>query len=130
MRTEFECDRQSWDSFVEQAAPDRLYHLWDWLEIVKDTFGHPVYRLSAIEHGRIRGVLPLVSIRSRLFGHFLVSIPFFTYGGILADSDEARKRLIDDAGELAQDLGVRHVELRQGAAFHTTWREVTPKVTM
>jgi FemAB-related protein (PEP-CTERM system-associated) len=63
--------------------------------VIRDTYGHKSYNLLAEDrekreaHG-IRGVLPLVHIKSLLFGNTLVSMPFLNYGGLLAD-DERRK---------------------------------------
>src|SRR6266851_493709 len=105
MKVELAKHRELWDGYVQMAAPDSLYHYWVWREVIEETFGHRSYYLTAIEDGRIRGVLPLVSIRSRLFGRFLVSIPFFSYGGILADTAEARDTLLKGAVELGCDLG-------------------------
>src|SRR5690606_7568604 len=62
--------------------------------------------------GDVRGVLPLVRLRSRLFGDFLVSMPYFNYGGVLAESDAVRQALIAEAGRVAQPCGSAHVELR------------------
>jgi hypothetical protein len=45
----------------------------------------------------IRGVLPLVHMNSRIFGNFLVSMPFFNYGGACADTEEIRGLLIEEA---------------------------------
>ena len=49
---------------------------------MKGVFGHDCLYLAARDHaGRIEGVLPLVRVKSRIFGHFLVSMPFLNYGG-------------------------------------------------
>jgi FemAB-related protein (PEP-CTERM system-associated) len=50
-----------------------------------------------------------------VFGRYLVSLPYFTYGGILADAPEAVLALVESAGELARAQGVKHVELRHTA---------------
>jgi FemAB-related protein (PEP-CTERM system-associated) len=54
--------------------------------------------IAAITSCRARrpliGVLPLAEVRSRLFGHALVSLPFAVYGGPLAD-DAATARALD-----------------------------------
>jgi serine/alanine adding enzyme len=130
MKVELASNQEAWDAYVSMAAPDRLYHRWAWLDIIKGTFGHEAYRLSATEDGTIHGVLPLMSIRSRLFGNCLVSIPFSSYGGVLAVRDDARHMLMNSAIELAKQLRVNHIELRQGEAYETSWQVATPKVTM
>lgn len=121
---------ESWDAYVTAAAPDRLYHLWVWREVIEETFGHRAYYLAALGDGQIRGVLPLVYIRSRIFGNALVSIPFFSYGGVLADDDAARDALLEYAADLGAELGARHVELRQGRACAVPWAGTASKVTM
>jgi hypothetical protein len=50
---------------------------------------------------RVQGILPLVGMKSLLFEHFLVSMPFFNSGGIAADSPEAEAALAGEAEALA-----------------------------
>jgi serine/alanine adding enzyme len=119
-----------WDNYVRRCAPARLYHLWSWRQVIEETFGHRPYYFAAIDQNVIRGVLPLVFIKSRLFGTSLVSIPFFSYGGVLADSTEARDKLLAAAAECAGELGASHVELRQGDECNISWSCSSPKVTM
>jgi FemAB-related protein (PEP-CTERM system-associated) len=129
MMVEVSSDQRAWDAYVSAAVPDRLYHRWDWLEVIEQTFGHKSFRLVAVQNGTIRGVLPLTSMRSRLFGNFLVSIPFFTYGGVIAATEESRNALLCSAVQLAKNIGANHIELRQGDC-PTGWRQTTSKVTM
>ncbi|MDE3166508.1 MAG: FemAB family PEP-CTERM system-associated protein [Acidobacteriota bacterium] len=119
-----------WDAFAAAAAGAGNYHRWIWKEAIEATFGHRGYYLAASEGGAIRGVLPLFLIRSRLFGSSLVSVPFFSYGGILAASDDARGALGDAAIELAREVGARHVELRGGEAGASGWTGTAEKVVM
>jgi len=106
-------DEAAWDRFVTNASGAELYHDRRWRDVVQGVFGHDCYYLAAKdERGRVRGVLPLVHLRSYLFGNFLVSVPYFNYGGVLADSEQARSALVDEAAKLARKLGSRHIELR------------------
>lgn len=123
-------DSATWDRYVEAAPNASNYHRWVWKEVIEETFGHQSHYLWAVENGLVQGVLPLVSIRSLLFGRFLVSVPFFTYGGVLASTPEAEQQLLAAATELATGLGARHIELRQGEKSNTNWIDLTPKVTM
>jgi FemAB-related protein (PEP-CTERM system-associated) len=119
-----------WDQYVESAAQACNYHRWGWQHAVEKTFGHKPYYLAALEGCSIQGVLPLMYLKSWLFGRQLVSVPFFSYGGVLASSQTASEALVKRATELASDLGVRHIELRQGQAYEINWAETTSKVTM
>jgi FemAB-related protein (PEP-CTERM system-associated) len=130
MKVEMFGDAARWDSYVASVPEASNYHRWAWRMAIEETFGHRSYYLAATDNGEVRGVLPLIRMKSRLFGHFLVSMPFFSYGGVLASAPEARDALLARAAELARELGVSHVELRQGNAQSMAWCDATPKVTM
>ncbi len=75
-------------------------------------FGHEcIYLVARDGASRIAGVLPLVRVRSRLFGHYLVSMPFLNYGGPLG-SDDAVRALVARAADIARRDGVSLLELR------------------
>lgn len=123
-------DGAAWDQYVAAHPRACNYHRWGWQNVIQETFGHEPHYLSATEDGQLRGVLPLLLIRSRLFGSSLVSVPFFSYGGLLADSSEAADALTAKAAELGRELGVRHIELRQGVEMACDWPKTSAKVTM
>jgi len=123
-------DSASWDAFVESSPDARNYHRWIWRHVIQETYGHAPYYLAATSGGQIEGVLPLVFVKSRLFGDSLVSMPFFSYGGVLTSSELARQALFAKAVELSHDLRARNIELRQATPGIPGWHEVTEKVTM
>jgi hypothetical protein len=65
-----------------------------------------------------------VFFRNRLFGRFAVSMPFLNYGGLVADTGEAGRRLLAQAIDETRAFGGSHLELR-----HTEQHspELTPK---
>jgi FemAB-related protein (PEP-CTERM system-associated) len=104
--------RQEWDAFVA-ASPDAFgYHEWAWGDVFRTSFGHRSAYLAARVEGVVTGVLPLVDIKSLVFGHFLTSLPFVNYGGVLAASDTTARALVSAARELGRSRRCRHVELR------------------
>src|SRR4051794_21124907 len=84
----------------------------NWLTVLARALRHTPYCLEAVDNGRTQGFLALASVRSLLFGHFLVSLPYLNYGGPVAADEETARGLIDRAIRLADDLGVRYLELR------------------
>jgi FemAB-related protein (PEP-CTERM system-associated) len=102
---------------VQQHEQATLYHLSAWKQIIERTFGHTTYYLSAWRQGQIAGILPLTFLKSLFFGKFLISLPFFNYAGILSDSDEVSKRLIEEAAQIARRIGAEHIELRHLEAY-------------
>ncbi len=119
------------DRFVEQHPRATVAHLAPWGAVVREAYGHRWTCLVAEEDGAIAGLLPVVLVRSRLFGTRLVSMPFLDYGGILADpGGEAERALAAAALGLARAWGAASLGLRQ---FHPTGLPGSPdhdRVTM
>jgi len=61
---------------------------------------------------RIVGVFPLFEVNSVLAGRLLVSVPYATYGGILADDEEVAVALFAEAKAIASQSRVRSIEVR------------------
>jgi hypothetical protein len=51
-------------------------------------------------------------VRSKLFGNFLISVPFVNHGGLRYKSDLAADLLLEEAEGLQRSPGATHVELR------------------
>lgn len=113
--------RQAWNDYVLAHTEGTFFHLAEWQDVLRRAFGHAAHYLLAEAGGRIRGVLPLAQVRSRLFGNSLVSTPFCVYGGILADDGPAFDALRDHACELARRLGVDYLEMRNRRRAHPDW---------
>ncbi len=106
----------SWDAFVANHPAGTVFHLSAWAGVMQNAFGHRTHYIVASNAGTITGVLPLVELKSRLFGHALISTAFCVGGGPLARDDESRIALLKEAERLARDLRVGYVELRDTGA--------------
>ncbi|WP_462329601.1 FemAB family XrtA/PEP-CTERM system-associated protein [Thiohalocapsa halophila] len=114
-------DRADWDAFVA-AHPDRTFcHKSGWSEAIAEGLGHRPRFLLARRGDRVEAILPLAQVRSRLFGHHLVSTPGCVYGGVLASNDEAHRALTAHACALAERLGVAALELRNQQPTQPGW---------
>jgi FemAB-related protein (PEP-CTERM system-associated) len=101
-----------WDQAVGDLSGSTFCHLSGWREVLADVFGHKSLFLAARNgQGAIRGVLPMTRVRSRLFGDYLLSMPFLSYGGPLG-SEDVRRLLAGRAIQEAERLGVDLLELR------------------
>jgi FemAB-related protein (PEP-CTERM system-associated) len=114
-------DEAAWDRFVQQCPAATFFHRAGWREILENVLDHRCYYLLAEQKGQIRGVLPLAEVRSLVFGHALVSLPLCVYGGPAASDGATEDALIDAASELAQELRVEHLELRNREAKRRDW---------
>jgi FemAB-related protein (PEP-CTERM system-associated) len=116
-----ERDAARWDEFVDRCAEATFFHRIGWRGIIESIFRHRTHFLLAERGGRICGVLPLAELRSPIFGHSLVSLPFSVYGGPAAEDGESELALIDAASDLARALGVAHLELRDRSVKKPDW---------
>jgi FemAB-related protein (PEP-CTERM system-associated) len=114
-------DRAAWAEHVNRSPQATFFHRIEWRELIEEVFRHRTHYLVAERAGRIAGVLPLVRVKSLLFGDALVSMPFAVYGGAAADDDDARGALHRTAQELARNLGVDHLELRNRFPTEPQW---------
>jgi FemAB-related protein (PEP-CTERM system-associated) len=105
-------DAARWDEYVTGCAQASFFHRAGWRRVLERAFGHDTYYYYVESQGRIRGVLPLGHIRSRLFGNALISVPFCVCGGAAADDAEAAAMLEHAAEDLARRLGADYLELR------------------
>jgi len=77
-------DIARWDQFVTDCGTATFFHRAGWKTVIETAFGHRTRFLFAEVDGQIEGVLPLTEVKSYLFGHSLVSLPFCVYGGVAA----------------------------------------------
>lgn len=129
VRAYADADRAGWDAFVLACPDATFFHRIGWREIYEGVFRHRTHYLLAERAGRIVGVLPLVQLRSVLFGHALVSLPFAVYGGVASTDAPAIDALHRAAAALAAEIGVQHLELRNRAPRETQWPQQDLYVT-
>ncbi len=124
-------DSSAWDRFVNAAPNATFYHQHAWKQVIEKGFGHRCHYLAALSGtGECHGVLPLVEMRSRIFGHFLVSMPFVNYGGLVCGTEPAAKLLLERAERIRHDSGAEFVELRHLESFRDGLPTRQHKVTM
>lgn len=121
-----------WDGYVNsRPALSSPYHGYAWRRVVEEAFGHECqYWMARDWSGRVCGVLPLVRLRSRLFGDFAVSLPFVNYGGCIAETRGVRRKLVASVCDQARYQGLDHVELREFVRLDGDWEVRTDKVIM
>ena len=108
----YEGGEDEWDNFARAHAGYTHFHRLRWRALMTKVFGHEcVYLAARDERGTLAGVLPLVRVRSLVFGHYLVSMPFLNYGGPLG-SEAGIAALVDESVALAKAEKVKLLELR------------------
>jgi serine/alanine adding enzyme len=107
-----ESDVAGWDDFVRAAPGSSACHLLGWREVMEGVMGHEArYLIARDAAGELAGILPLVRVRARPLGDYLLSMPFLNDGGPVGDP-AARAALAGAALADARTTGVGFLELR------------------
>jgi serine/alanine adding enzyme len=125
----FEGPPDEWDQFVRRSSGWTHFHLYGWRGVMERVFHHACVYLAAREGSTLVGVLPLVRVKSALFGHYLVSMPFVNYGGPLG-SDAAITALAEHAEQIARKSRVKLLELRSRRPLAIALPASTRKITV
>lgn len=102
-----------WDAYVWASRGSTFYHLAAWRELMEQYFRHTTFYLVAREGSEVRGLLPVVSMKSRLFGRYLVSLPYFCNGGVISDDKDTAYALLGEARSLLKSTGAQLLLVRQ-----------------
>jgi serine/alanine adding enzyme len=123
-------DLAACDAYATTHPAATVYHRPGWLRIISRAFRHRTRYLIAECDGQIAGVLPLAFLSSRLFGHYAVSLPFVNYGGVVADTPDAQRALIDAAIDATARAGASYLELRHTSRTLPALQARSHKVAM
>ncbi|NQV23850.1 MAG: FemAB family PEP-CTERM system-associated protein [Rhodopirellula sp.] len=132
VRVELTCTPVSWQNYLASKGDAGFYQQAAWVRVLRTGLGHQPVCLQATSNGQLVGVLPLAFVETRLFGRFLVSLPYLNSSGIVAETPEVARALVDRAIDFAEQLDVRYLELRHEAAIDhpVLTQAVTDKVHM
>ena len=65
-----------WDAYVASHPRATVYHTSAWIRIVCEIGRYPSLCLLEEGDGRVRGILPLVAVESKLTGRRVCTLPF------------------------------------------------------
>ena len=117
--------------YLNTSDQSSLYHDYLWGEVIWKSFHQKTYYLICEDKdGSIQGILPLVHLKSLLFGNILVSMPFFNYGGVITKEETPRDLLIQEAIRIAKEKNCNYLELRQEMPLNNGFSVKTNKVSM
>jgi FemAB-related protein (PEP-CTERM system-associated) len=119
-----------WDRFVNDQAGATGYHLWGWKSVFDSGLGHRTHYLAVYDSRGVAGILPLVEVRSPIFGRALTSLPYVNYGGVLARSESAADALLAEAIRIGRERKLHYVLLRHRRKVFEALPARTHKVTM
>jgi FemAB-related protein (PEP-CTERM system-associated) len=107
-------ERRRIDDYVAVHPGAELFHRPQWSMAVEQGCRQRGHYLIAEGRSGLAGCLPLIEVRSPLFGNALVSVGFGTGGGPLADDPAVAGALVEAGWALAGRRACRSMELRGG----------------
>jgi len=105
-------DATAWEQYVLAHPSATVFHPLAWSRAVEAAYPHKPVHLTAWAGEKLVGVLPLFFVKSAFVGRVLVSVPYATYGGILADNDTVSAALLAAAEQVSKDTNAEYLELR------------------
>lgn len=106
------------DRYLDAAAAPSQGHRPQWLAALRDGLGHRPTPITAWRDGELVGYLPLVATRSVLFGRRLVSLPYVSEAGVLAEDAKVAQALVNQAKAVGRKQHANNVELRHREPFN------------
>lgn len=107
-----EADAPAWNAFVAASPTGTFFHRAAWADVITRAFRHTPHYAVAERDGAITGILPLVHVKTMLFGNRLISNPFCVYGGPISTDAETTTALQVHAAGLMQKTGAAVTEFR------------------
>ena len=106
----------AWESFVRLNEHNHLSYHPRWISVLARGLRQTPVCLEAVAGETTVGLLPLMDVRSVLFGRFLIGLPYLNYGGVIAEDPWVARELINRAIALSEEMESRFLELRHETA--------------
>lgn len=106
---------EQWNEYIHHHSDSKIYHTLEWKKVLEETYStlNDRYLVSLDKNNSVNGIMPLFKIKSLLFGNRLSSLPLSNYAEILADNNQIRDALIEQAIEMSKSENCKFLEIRE-----------------
>ncbi|HSK18805.1 MAG TPA: GNAT family N-acetyltransferase [Longimicrobiales bacterium] len=99
--------------FLGQRADAHVFHSPEWLDVIRDAYGHRCDYWVARSGNTIVGAFPVLVVNVPLLGTKMIALAYQMDTGLpLADTPETAAALMDSAAAEARRTGVKYLEVR------------------
>jgi serine/alanine adding enzyme len=120
----------AWRKAVDEDNHSTPAHSPEWLDVIRNAYGHvPLYLRAEDDEGRT-AVLPAFIVRRPVMGTVVTSMPFLDSGGPCSASAPLAAMLVGRLIEEAGKIGARNVELRCAQRLDLNQAPMESKVNM
>ena len=103
-------DEQMWPENLLTGAGFTAFKSWP--GFIQQVYDYKFYRVEAKEDDEVVGFLTLTEIRHPIFGNYLTTAPYASYGGFAYRTERARDALLEAARDLRKNLRVDYAVVR------------------
>ena len=104
---------ERWDELLHNHPDASIFHTRGWLEALQRTYGYQPVAFTFSPPGRpLTNAVPFCKIRSWLYGHRLVSLPFSDHSTPLVEHSEQLGSLLFCLREKLRSMKWSYIELR------------------
>lgn len=119
---------KQWDEYLSHHGAPGYNCQTSYLRAIVAGFNHRNLSIMlADNNGNIVGVCPIILTKSLLFGCYATSLPFFNYGGIIADNPDLERKLLDEGIKIARASGASSFQLRE-STVRESWQQRYPSL--
>lgn len=131
-RDEINSKIDEWAEWFESRRRPLLSQHPRWMSVFQKGLKQTPFCIESRQQGACSALLPLMYLKSPLFGSHLVSLPYLNSSGVIEGGVEESFHVAEAATELADQLGVRHLQIRQESLIDhpRLSRSATSKVNM
>lgn len=101
------------------TGPATFTALDSWSNFVHSVYRFPIYRFETEIESEVTGLLALTHVQHPIFGNYLTTAPFGSYGGFACADEISRDKLLEEARRLASELKVEYTNIRFDAGDQT-----------
>ena len=111
---EFNDNPKIWDNYVKETSEGTFYHLFEWGTFLeKIYFSLKFIPLAAYDDSHeIIGIIPLILMRDNSFKKMMVSLPYFSVGGVLANDSQVEEAICNTFKTLLKKHNAAYILLK------------------
>ena len=106
-----------WEAALRDWPEASFFHHSTWSRLLEQTYGFTPSNFLAREGGRVRGMLPMMEVRSAITGNRGISLPFTDEVEPLCDSGATFAQLFQSAVETGVARKWKYLEFRGCSRF-------------
>lgn len=106
-----------WDDLIFTSEQATFFHTSAWARVLSESYGYKPLYFTAIDNGRLAGLIPVMGIDSFLTGKRGVSLPFTDFCPPVAENGETFKALLNAVLEHGRMAGWKGIEFRGGGGY-------------